>query len=160
MFGVSTGYVTPGVGTIPDCVHAEISDGTILGPGTACLLLLNMLLQAASDTVSRAVAHAMISAVSVPGVALSYCDRFPGACPAASTAAPAGRTAPAVPTGRPPAVQPGPSLRVPVLPAPPKVGISPPALSRFALLMVVLGWLWFAAIGARRSQLRGTGGRA
>jgi L-aminopeptidase/D-esterase-like protein len=150
MFGISTGFVTPGAGVIPDCVHAEVSDGTILGPGTACLLLLNMLLQAASDTVSRAVAHAMLSATSVPGVALSYCDRFAGACPASASSGAAAHSAPTVPGARPRATLPQPTIRPPALPSPPSLGISPPALSRFALLLLLLGWLGFAGFTARR----------
>jgi L-aminopeptidase/D-esterase-like protein len=35
---------------------------------------------AASDTVSRAIVHAMLAAETIPGCLTSYCDKYPGTC--------------------------------------------------------------------------------
>ena len=57
----------------------ELSFDTLPGWGYAPSGI-NRIGSAAADTLSRAIVHAMLSAESVDGCMLSYCDAYPEAC--------------------------------------------------------------------------------
>lgn len=137
MFGMSTGTVTPAVGSIPDCIHAEVSLSDI-----GCLLVMNDILAAAHDATSRAIAYAMLDARTVPGMAMSYCGQFPGACTAAMSGTAGAGTAPSHAVGG--------ALRLPTISAPVN-GAVPPAPSAPSVIPRLPSKLGLAAAVARVS---------
>ena len=124
--------------TFASC-RAEIGLSSVV-----CLLAFNEILQAAADTVSRALVRAMISARSVDG-AQSYCDRFPGAC------APPVGASPAAAAGAGSAAGGTPSLAVPTLPSPSGVPLPRPSLA-WALILAALAVAVVPRARQRRSR--------
>jgi len=134
MFSISTDKFTPGVGALPDCLHAAIRN-TALG----CQLLYQIFLNSVPEVVSRAMGHAMLEATSVAGLASSYCDTFASACGGAGAAAA--------------------SKVAPISPAPPATAMSAQGNASSSrdvpwLLLSAVGGLCFAAayaVGRRRA---------
>jgi len=153
VFGLSTGQVNPTIGgvanVLPDCIHQEQSLSDI-----GCLLVMNDILAAAHDVMSRAITHAMLNARSAAGFPPSYCAQFQGACPAADSAPPpTTATHAAVPSKpslprlpKPPRIDKLKPSGLPQLPGLPRSGPSLASLS----LVLLLGLSLAARRGAPR----------